>query len=67
MLINSSAGCFLGGIMILCSILKFYGGQIGGVVNIAPSSAKLSINIQNSIGGSRMITLTLQDHIFQVA
>ena len=31
--------------MILCSILKLYGGQIGGVVNIAPSSAELSIHI----------------------
>ena len=47
MLINSSAG-FWGlfvVIMILCSILKLYGWQIGGVVNILPSSAELSINI----------------------
>ena len=32
-------------IVILCSILKLYGGQIGRVVNIAHSSAALSINI----------------------
>ena len=44
MLINSSFFYFFL-IMILCSILKLYGGQIGRVVNISPSSAKLSINI----------------------
>ena len=31
--------------MILCSILKLYDGQIGGVVNKFPSSAELSVNI----------------------
>ena len=39
LIINSAVFC------VLCGIHKFYGGQIGSMVNILPSSAELSINI----------------------
>ena len=42
-------------------------GKFAGMVNIASSAAELSINIPELYWGSRMMSVTLQDHIFPVA